>query len=84
MKLTLDLVRKAISSKPEFTETDKGEYIIFDYTHVKSDSFEGEYEEILRECRGLTYLKKDHKFILKYHKFFNVNENRFFNLITLL
>lgn len=67
----IDMVRDAIKGRPEFSESDKGDYIVFNYHVAMPDSFDC---PIRRECRGLIFSKDGRLMSRPYHKFFNMNE----------
>lgn len=84
--ITLDDVRTAIKNAnerletPVFIEIDRGDHLIFNYAisfnevwQVPETGMDREHA-ILRECRGLTFMKDGRIVARKFHKFFNVNE----------
>lgn len=68
---SIEQCRQAIVGRPEFSETDKGDYIVFNYHVAHEDSFEC---PIRRELRGLTFSKNGTILSRPFHKFFNLNE----------
>ena len=63
--------REAIVGRPEFSETDKGEYIVFNYHVAHDDSF---VCPVRRELRGLIFSPAGDVISRPFHKFFNLNE----------
>lgn len=63
--------REAIVSRPEFAETNKGDYIVFNYHVAHDDSFDC---PIRRELRGLIFSPSGDVISRPFHKFFNLNE----------
>lgn len=63
--------RAAIENRPEFSETDKGDYIVFNYHVSHEDSFD---DPIRRELRGLIFSPSGDVISRPFHKFFNLNE----------
>ena len=63
--------RAAIENRPEFTETNKGDYIVFNYHVSHEDSFD---DPIRRELRGLIFSPSGDVISRPFHKFFNLNE----------
>ena len=68
---SIEQCRQAIVGRPEFSETDKGDYIVFNYHVAHTDSFDC---PIRRELRGLTFSKDGQILSRPFHKFFNLNE----------
>lgn len=67
----IEQVRNAIKDRPEFVESVKDDYIVFNYLLAKEDSFDC---PIRREVRGIIF-NKDGKIISRrLHKFFNLGE----------
>ena len=63
--------RAAIQNRPEFAETNKGDYIVFNYHVSHEDSFD---DPIRRELRGLIFSVDGDVISRPFHKFFNLNE----------
>lgn len=63
--------RSAIENRPEFIETNKGDYIVFNYHISHEDSFD---DPIRRELRGLIFSLEGDVISRPFHKFFNLNE----------
>lgn len=84
--ITLDEVRSAVKNANTrlgtnlFIEADRDDHVIFNYAFsfrevwdVPETGIDREHA-ILRECRGLTFMKDGTLIARKFHKFFNVNE----------
>jgi RNA ligase len=67
----INQAREAIVGRPEFSETDKGDYIVFNYHVAHDDSFDC---PVRRELRGLIFSPEGHVLSRPFHKFFNLNE----------
>lgn len=63
--------REAIVGRPEFVESNKGEYIVFNYHVAHEDSFNC---PVRRELRGLIFSPAGNVISRPFHKFFNLNE----------
>lgn len=63
--------RDAIVNRPEFAETNKGDYIVFNYHVAHEDSFDC---PVRRELRGLIFSPAGDVISRPFHKFFNLNE----------
>jgi RNA ligase len=63
--------RAAIENRPEFAETNKKDYIVFNYHVSREDSFD---DPIRRELRGLIFSPSGDVISRPFHKFFNLNE----------
>lgn len=71
MKITIDQCREICKQKPEFTERDKGDYIVFDYVINDSHSFDN---PIALEMRGIAFDLDGGIVSRPLHKFFNYGE----------
>lgn len=68
---TIDDVLPFIKDRKEFVVLDKGDYIVVDYVHRVSDTFDC---PVRRECRGIKFLPDGKLLARPFHKFFNVGE----------
>lgn len=67
----INQAREAIKDRAEFIESDKGDYVVFNYLLSHSDSFD---DPIRRELRGLIFNRSGDVLSRRFHKFFNMGE----------
>jgi len=78
---TIDDVLPHIKGREEFLVSDKGDYIVINYTHRTADTFPpiggpNDYANaVLRECRGIAFYPNGIIMSRPFHKFFNLGEN---------
>jgi RNA ligase len=72
MTITIEQCRAVCKAKPEFTERNKGNYIVFDYNLNDSHSFD---DPVALEMRGIAFDLDGNIVSRPLHKFFNYGEN---------
>lgn len=77
----IDDVRPFIKDIESFSEWDKKDYIVIDYTHMDGETFRGEPDQLSvmmrKECRGVIFDKDGFIIRRSMEKFFNVNETQY-------
>jgi RNA ligase len=71
MTITIEQCRAVCKAKPEFTERNKGNYIVFDYNLNDSHSFD---DPVAIEMRGIAFDLDGNIVSRPLHKFFNYGE----------
>lgn len=76
---TIDDVLPHIEGRDEFVVKSREQFIIVDYVHIESDTFDVDPENpltgmIRRECRGMLFDKSGKLISRAFNKFFNLNE----------
>ena len=86
INIQIEDVREAIRDGNDIREFIFDDFVIFSYTIIKDDTFPNPEEandertkllrQLRRECRGIVFSKDGKLLARRFHKFFNINENK--------